>query len=47
METVETGDDEAFSDKVYQFDQLSKLDKWKTTMLLKVKGTIVNEDDLA
>lgn len=47
MEAVEAGDDEAFSDKVYQFDQLSKLDKWKTTMLLKVKETIVNEDDLA
>lgn len=47
METVEEGDDEAFSDKVFQFDQLSKLDKWKTTMLLKIKETIVNEDDLA
>lgn len=47
METVEAGDDEAFSDKVFQYDQLSKLDKWKTTMLLKIKETIVNEDDLA
>lgn len=47
MDTVETGDDEAFSDKVFQYDQLSKLDKWKTTMLLRIKETIVNEDDLA
>lgn len=47
MDTVEQGDDEAFSDKVFQYDQLSKLDKWKTTMLLRIKETIVNEDDLA
>ncbi|KAH0609936.1 uncharacterized protein H6S33_012482 [Morchella sextelata] len=47
IEAVDQGDDEAFSDTVFQYDQLSKLDKWKTTMLLRVKETIINEDDLA
>ena len=39
-ETVEQGDQEAFADKLFQFDQLSKLDKWKTTLLLRVKNSI-------
>ena len=26
--------------QLFQFDQLSKLDKWKTTLLLRVKNTI-------
>ncbi|KZF19869.1 vesicular-fusion protein Sec17 [Xylona heveae TC161] len=39
-EAVEQGDQEAFSDKLFQFDQLSKLDKWKTTLLLRVKNNI-------
>lgn len=47
IEAVDQGDDEMFSDKVFQYDQLSKLDKWKTTMLLRIKETIINEDDLA
>ena len=37
---VEQGDQEAFSDKLFQFDQMSKLDKWKTTILLRVKNSI-------
>ncbi|KAH7122362.1 alpha-soluble NSF attachment protein [Dendryphion nanum] len=37
---VEEGDQEAFADKLYQFDQMSKLDKWKTTLLLRIKNTI-------
>jgi alpha-soluble NSF attachment protein len=39
-ETVESGDQEAFTDKLFQFDQMSKLDKWKTTLLLRVKNNI-------
>ncbi|MCJ1317650.1 hypothetical protein MMC15_002975 [Xylographa vitiligo] len=39
-ETVEQGDQEAFADKLFQFDQFSKLDKWKTTILLRVKNGI-------
>jgi len=37
---VENSDQEAFSDNLYQFDQMSKLDKWKTKLLLKVKESI-------
>lgn len=39
-EAVEQGDQEAFADKLYMFDQMSKLDKWKTTLLLRVKNAI-------
>jgi alpha-soluble NSF attachment protein len=39
-EAVEAGDQELFSDKLFQYDQISKLDKWKTTILLRVKSTI-------
>ena len=39
-EAVEAGDQEAFADKLFQYDQMSKLDKWKTTILLRIKNTI-------
>ena len=39
-EAVEEGDQEKFADKLFQFDQMSKLDKWKTTLLLRVKEGI-------
>ncbi|KAI4126535.1 MAG: hypothetical protein LQ338_003691 [Usnochroma carphineum] len=39
-EAVEQGDQEMFADKLFQYDQLSKLDKWKTTLLLRVKEGI-------
>jgi alpha-soluble NSF attachment protein len=39
--TVENGDSEGFADKLYAYDQMSKLDKWKTALLLRVKGNIV------
>lgn len=39
-ETVEQGDQEQFADKLFQYDQMSKLDKWKTTLLLRVKENI-------
>ena len=42
---VEEGDQDAFSDKLFQFDQMSKLDKWKTTLLLKVKNGIAKEEE--
>lgn len=37
---MENGDSDMFEEKVFAYDQLSKLDKWKTTMLLRVKETI-------
>jgi alpha-soluble NSF attachment protein len=39
-EAVEQGDQEMFADKLFQFDSLSKLDNWKTTLLLRVKNAI-------
>lgn len=40
VQAIEQGDQELFSDKLFQYDQLSKLDKWKTTLLLRVKNNI-------
>ncbi|KAL8901442.1 MAG: hypothetical protein Q9205_004314 [Flavoplaca limonia] len=39
-EAVEQGDQEVFAEKLFQYDQLSKLDKWKTTLLLRIKEGI-------
>lgn len=39
-EAVEAGEEEQFADKLFQYDQMSKLDKWKTTILLRVKNAI-------
>ncbi|KAK4506766.1 hypothetical protein PRZ48_000499 [Zasmidium cellare] len=48
VEAVEEGDQEKFADKLFQFDQMSKLDKWKTTLLLRVKESIEGrEEDFA
>lgn len=44
-EAVEGGDQELFSEKLFQFDQLSKLDKWKTTLLLRVKNNIEKQEE--
>ncbi|KAI1471826.1 TPR-like protein [Daldinia caldariorum] len=37
---VDAGDQDQFTDKLFQYDQLSKLDKWKTTILVRVKNSI-------
>ena len=42
---AQEGDQEAFADKLFQYDSLSKLDKWKTTLLLRVKGSIEKEEE--
>lgn len=39
-EAVDQGEQEMFADKLYQYDTMSKLDKWKTTLLLRVKNAI-------
>ncbi|KAF7952343.1 uncharacterized protein EAE97_001840 [Botrytis byssoidea] len=44
-EAVDAGDQEQFADKLFQYDQMSKLDKWKTTILLKIKGAIEEKGD--
>jgi len=42
---IEEGDPDGFTDKLFQFDQMSKLDKWKTTLLLRIKGTIEQQGE--
>lgn len=44
-EAVEEGDQEKFADKLFQYDQMSKLDKWKTSLLLKVKDNIQSQEE--
>ncbi|KAI6780391.1 vesicular-fusion protein sec17 [Emericellopsis cladophorae] len=42
---VEAKDQDLFTDKLFQYDQVSKLDKWKTTLLVRVKNTIEKKED--
>jgi alpha-soluble NSF attachment protein len=44
-EAVERHEQDTFADKLFQYDQLSKLDKWKTSLLLKVKNGIEEEGE--
>ena len=44
-EAMEAKSQEQFTDKLYQYDQVSKLDKWKTTILVRVKNSIEEADD--
>lgn len=47
VNAVDEGDVEAFTSHVFEYDSLSKLDEWKTTILLKIKNNIkADEDDL-
>ncbi|THV07731.1 vesicular-fusion protein SEC17 [Dendrothele bispora CBS 962.96] len=46
IEAVEAQDIEAFTGAVYEFDQITKLDNWKTSILLKVKKSIDAEPGL-
>ncbi|CAI2165826.1 7037_t:CDS:2 [Funneliformis geosporum] len=43
LSAVENGDVETFTNRVVDFDQLSKLDNWKTTILLRIKKGIQEE----
>ncbi|KAJ5899340.1 hypothetical protein N7495_004084 [Penicillium taxi] len=45
LQAVEANDQEIFADKLFQFDQLSKLDKWKTTLLLRIKNSIEEAEE--
>jgi alpha-soluble NSF attachment protein len=44
VEAVDAGDQEIFSDKLFQYDQMSKFDKWKTTILLRIKNAIEDKE---
>ncbi|KAJ8083873.1 vesicular-fusion protein S17 [Marasmius tenuissimus] len=37
IEAVQAGDEQAFTGAVVEFDQVTKLDNWKTNILLKIK----------
>ena len=43
IETVEGFDSEGFATACFEYDRISKLDPWKTSMLVKVKRTIESE----
>lgn len=45
VQCVEQGDQDSFAEKLFHYDQLSKLDKWKTTLLLRVKNNIEKEEE--
>jgi alpha-soluble NSF attachment protein len=40
IEAVDGGDPEAYTVAVAEFDQITKLDDWKTNILLKIKRGI-------
>ncbi|KAI0484292.1 TPR-like protein [Xylariaceae sp. FL0804] len=42
---IEAGDQDQFTDSLFQYDQMSKLDKWKTTLLVRVKGQIQEAEE--
>jgi alpha-soluble NSF attachment protein len=42
---VEAGSQDDFGDKLFQFDRISKLDKWKTTILVRIKEQIEEAGD--
>lgn len=44
-ESIEAGDADKFSEKLFQYDQMSKLDKWKTSILLQIKSKIEEADN--
>lgn len=43
IDAVDGGDEELFTGAVVEFDQVTKLDNWKTGMLLKIKRGIQAE----
>lgn len=42
---VKDGKQDQFTDHLFQFDQMSKLDRWKTTLLVRVKDAIQAEEE--
>ena len=45
IESVKEGDSEQLSQTVFEFDKFNKLDKWHTTILLKIKDSITEAED--
>ncbi|EGG09431.1 uncharacterized protein MELLADRAFT_71234 [Melampsora larici-populina 98AG31] len=46
MDSIESGDQESYTNHVAEFDSMLKLDAWKTTILLKIKRSIQEEPGL-
>lgn len=44
-EAIDAKSQEQFTDKLFQFDQINRLDRWKTTLLARIKGMIEEADD--
>lgn len=40
MDATENGDVEMYTQKVFEFDRQTRLDDWKTTILLRIKKSI-------
>jgi alpha-soluble NSF attachment protein len=43
MDACEQGDVEAFQEAVFNYDQVTKLDNWKTGVLLRIKKGLESE----
>lgn len=43
IDAIQAEDQQAFTGCVVEYDQVTKLDNWKTTILLKIKRTIEEE----
>jgi alpha-soluble NSF attachment protein len=43
MDAIQSEDQQAFLGFVHEYDQVTKLDNWKTMILLKIKNTIEGE----
>jgi alpha-soluble NSF attachment protein len=46
IEAVEAGDMAAFTNSAFEFDQVTKLDNWKTSIMLRIKRGIQDEPGL-
>lgn len=46
IDAVEAGDTESFTGALVEYDQVTKLDNWKTNILLKIKRGIQEEPAL-
>jgi alpha-soluble NSF attachment protein len=44
IQSAEEDDVDAFTQHVYDYDKLTKLDNWKTTILLRIKRTLREEE---
>jgi len=45
IEAMEAGDQEKFTETLVDYDSVSKLDNWKTAILLKIKKLIQDDDE--